>query len=258
MTFSDHFPRLLLILLLSLLTACSSLPGKKTAFGDGFEIGGGSIDDEDDASDEDADEDTDEEAERDEDDASDADRRAGTPARRIDRNAPLPRVLAPGAEADAKKAAPQYQQALQLMKAGRNEQALATFRSLTSQYPSLTGPALNQALILQKMGRLPEAAKVLKKAAYGPTRDPRVMNQLGVVSRQSGQFQEARQAYQAALRLAPNYDKAHYNLAILADLYLGDLPLAIAEFEKYQSLQEKRDRRVDGWLKDLRRRVAKQ
>ena len=98
---------------------------------------------------------------------------------------------------------------------------------------------------------------MLKKAAYGPTRDPRVMNQLGVVSRKLGQFQEARQAYQAALRLAPDYDKAHYNLAVLADLYLGDLPLAIAGFEKYQSLQATRDRRIDGWLKDLRRRVAK-
>ncbi len=251
MTFSDRLLCTALIVLTSLVTACSSLPGKDTAFGDGFEIGGGF----DNAN---ADDD-DESVVREKEEAADSadDDQGAVTGKRLASDAPLPKVLAPTAEADARKAGPQYQQALQLLRAGQTDQALAIFKSLTQQYPTLTGPALNQALILQKQGRLQDAVKVLKKAAYGPTRDPRVMNQLGVVSRQAGLFQDARQAYQAALRLAPGYDKAHYNLAVLADVYLGDLTLAIAEFEKYQSLQETRDKRVDGWLKDLRRRVAK-
>lgn len=166
----------------------------------------------------------------------------------------LPMVLAPGAEKDAKAAKSQYTQALAAIKNGNDEQALVLLRDISNRHPNLSGPLLNQAILLRKKGRLEEAQDLLKKSMLSPTQNPRVMNELGVVSRQLGNFKQAKSAYESAIRLAPGYDRPHYNLAVLADLYLGDAALAIKEFEMFQSLQEKRDKKVDGWLKELKRR----
>ncbi|CBL46602.1 Hypothetical protein HDN1F_30190 [gamma proteobacterium HdN1] len=171
--------------------------------------------------------------------------------------APIPLVIAPGAQKDAAKAESQYRQALTALNSGQEDQALVLLRDISNQYPNLSGPLLNQAILLRKKGRLEEARDLLQKSLLTPTQNPRVMNELGIVNRELGQMKQARAAYESAIRLAPSYDLPHYNLGVLADLYLQDLPLAIQEFEAYQALQETRDKRVDGWLKDLKRRVEK-
>ena len=51
--------------------------------------------------------------------------------------------------------------------------------------------------------------------------------------------------------------KAIYNLAILEELYLQDLPSALEHFRHYQSLQTEPEKKVRGWIKDLERRVPK-
>lgn len=168
----------------------------------------------------------------------------------------LPMVLAPGAEKDAKAAKSQYTQAMTALKAGNEDQALALLRDISNTHPNLSGPLLNQAILLRKKGRLKEAQELLKKSMTSQTQNPRVFNEMGVVSRELGNFNQAKSAYETAIRLAPGYDRAHYNLAVLADLYLNDPALAIKEFEMYQSLQDKRDKKVDGWLKELKRRAG--
>ncbi len=170
----------------------------------------------------------------------------------------LPMVLAPGAEKDAKAARAQYAQAMTALKSGNDDQALALLRDISNRHPNLSGPLLNQAVLLRKKGRLSEAEDLLKKSMTSPTQNPRIMNELGIVSRELGNFKQAKAAYESAIRLAPGYDRAHFNLAILADLYLNDTALAIKEFEMYQSLQETRDKKVDGWLKELKRRAGAQ
>lgn len=167
----------------------------------------------------------------------------------------LPLVLAPGAEKSAKAAKAQYAQAMAALHAGNEEQALVLLRDVSNRHPDLSGPLLNQAILLRKKGRLEEAQELLKKSMLSETQNPRVMNEMGVVSRELGNFKQAKNAYESAIRLAPGYDRPHYNLAVLADLYLNDKTLAIKEFEMYQSLQEKRDKKVDGWIKELKRRA---
>lgn len=197
----------------------------------------------------------------DEEDASDSDEQEtgdtakAAPAKKTQS---LPMVLAPGAEKDAKAARSQYAQAMTALKAGNDDQALVLLRDISNRYPNLSGPLLNQAILLRKKGRLTEAEDLLKKSMTSQTQNPRVMNELGVVSRELGNFKQAKAAYESAIRLAPGYDRAHYNLAVLADLYLNDTALAIKEFEMYQSLQETRDKKVDGWLKELKRRAGAQ
>ncbi len=56
--------------------------------------------------------------------------------------------------------------------------------------------------------------------------------------------------------MSPNYAKAHFNLGILAELYLQDLPLALTHYEAYQSTQTQANNTVAKWVIDLQKRTG--
>jgi hypothetical protein len=58
------------------------------------------------------------------------------------------------------------------------------------------------------------------------------------------------------LALSPNYAKAHFNLGVLAELYLQDLPLALTHYEAYQNTQTEADSTVAKWVIDLQKRTG--
>ena len=62
------------------------------------------------------------------------------------------------------RAAQQYAQALQLMKAGRNTDAELEFKQLVVAYPQFAGPQLNLGLLYLHDSRLPEAEAAFKAA----------------------------------------------------------------------------------------------
>lgn len=156
---------------------------------------------------------------------------------------------------EAQQARPRYEQALKKMRDGDLEAALLLFQELSAEFPTLSGPVVNQAIILRKQNKLEQAKAVLQKALLNKAQNPYLMNEMGLVYRQLGKFEAAKQAYLSAIRIEPNYDKAHYNLAVLADLYLHDPVLALEEFKIYQSLQTEPDKKVAGWLKEIERRI---
>ncbi|MCG8673041.1 MAG: tetratricopeptide repeat protein [Pseudomonadales bacterium] len=156
---------------------------------------------------------------------------------------------------EASKASGDYNRALDAMKAGSLQDALLLFQEIGARYPSLSGPIVNQAIILRQQGKLEQAKALLQKAILNKTQNPYLMNELGLINRELGKFEAAKQAYLSAIRIEPNYDKAHYNLAVLADLYLHDPVLAFNEFEAYQALQPTPNKKVAGWLKEIKRRI---
>ena len=115
----------------------------------------------------------------------------------------------------AQQATPRYQIALQKLKAGELENALLLFQELSAQFPSLSGPVLNQAIILRKQGKLKDAKSLLQQQLLNKVQNPYLMTELGIVNRELGNFEAAKQAYLAAIRMEPNYDKAHYNLSLI-------------------------------------------
>ncbi len=162
----------------------------------------------------------------------------------------------PEHEKQAKAAKGEFDRALLEMKKGNLDGALAQFRQLSAQYPALAGPVVNQAIILRKKGQLDAAHKLLQDGLLTHGRNPYFLNQLGVYSREMGQFKKAQASYESAIRIDANYAKAHYNLAVLADLYLHDTALALQEFQTYQKLLPEPDAKVAGWLKEIERRQA--
>lgn len=80
-------------------------------------------------------------------------------------------------------------------------------------------------------------------------------NNLALLLRERGQFREAVTLLQEGLRYSPDTADLHYNLAVIAELYLLDLELALAHYRKFRTLNEQEHQLVAGWIADLERRL---
>lgn len=170
-----------------------------------------------------------------------------------------PEITAP-LNADQKQLAgsllPDYERALAAMRLGQLDDAYALLGEVQAKAPGFTGPLLNQALIRIRQNKAADALELLKKAQAAGEKNPYVWNLTGYAEKQLGHFKAARAAYEKALELSPNYGKAHFNLAVLSDLYLPDLPYALKHYEAYQALQAQPDPTVAKWIIDLQKRTG--
>ncbi|MEE4252281.1 MAG: tetratricopeptide repeat protein [Alcanivoracaceae bacterium] len=184
-----------------------------------------------------------------------ADQRTGEAAAESDAEHIPPVPHDPAVQPIAIEAMPEYGRALQAMRSGELDKALVMFQSLASRYPQLSGPLVNQGIIRHQQKSYPEAEEVLRQALTVNSSNPYAHNALGLALREQGKFDEARKHYEAAITLDPKYARAHFNLGVLAELYLQDLPLALSHFRQYQALQRQLDQSVANWVADLERRV---
>jgi tetratricopeptide (TPR) repeat protein len=83
------------------------------------------------------------------------------------------------------------------------------------------------------------------------------LSQAGVELREKGQFDKARESYERAITLDPTYAPAILNLGILQDLYLGDAPAALLQYQRYLALSNPPDPRVSKWVAELKIRKDK-
>ena len=81
-------------------------------------------------------------------------------------------------------------------------------------------------------------------------------NQLGILLRNEGRFADAQAAYERALATDSDYGLAHYNLAVLLDVYLRREAEALEHYEIYQASLEQPNENVARWIVDLRRRLG--
>src|SRR6218665_1821109 len=149
-----------------------------------------------------------------------------------------------------------YAKALGLMSAGKDADALAILKAVANKAPQFSGPLVNEGLIYLRQQKYADAEKVLHNAIQVNARNPFAFNLLGVALREQGKFPDAEAAYDSALAIDPNYAKAHFNLGVLADLYMQDLPLALGHYQRYQTLQGKPDPVVATWIIDLKTRTG--
>ena len=81
------------------------------------------------------------------------------------------------------------------------------------------------------------------------------LNSQGIALRQQGEFDKAREAYEAALEADPAYANASLNLGVLHDLYLKHPAEAFALYNRYLTLTPAGDATVTKWVADLKNRV---
>jgi tetratricopeptide (TPR) repeat protein len=168
---------------------------------------------------------------------------------------------APGAKSSAStapvpdRAAQQYAQALNLMKAGRTSDAELELKQLALAYPEYAGPEVNLGLLYLRNSRYTEAEGAFKAAIQRNPDNAVANNELGIAERKLGKFAEAEAAYQRTIAIEPNYAPAYLNLGVLYDLYMSEPQKALEQFEHYLTLVGE-NKQVAGWVVELRKRVG--
>jgi Flp pilus assembly protein TadD len=114
---------------------------------------------------------------------------------------------------------------------------------------------IDLGIAYHRQGDLDVAEKYLLQALEFNANHPVAHNELGIVYRKTGRFAEAKQQYEAAIAIYPGYHHARRNLAILCDLYLGDLSCALNQYEAYMATVPA-DAEASMWITDLRNRMG--
>ena len=148
-----------------------------------------------------------------------------------------------------------YYEALNYLNEGQLERGIVILEEVAETAPQITAPRIDLGMAHHRNGDLEAAESNLLKALELNASHPVAHNELGIVYRKTGRFSEAKQHYEAAIAVYPGYHHARRNLAILCDLYLGDLNCALSQYEAYMATVPA-DEEASMWIADLRNRMA--
>tara|TARA_R110002167_G_scaffold295447_1_gene499987 strand:- start:161 stop:862 length:702 start_codon:yes stop_codon:yes gene_type:complete len=155
----------------------------------------------------------------------------------------------------------QFQGALALKQQGKLSQAKKQLVTLAEEHPELSGIWLQLALVSKQQNKddieqkREDMLEYLYKAVAANPLNYLAQNELALVLRQQGQFQQSLSHYELALKSWPAFAPAYLNRGILYDLYMGKKSLALAEYELYQALSNDDSRQLKGWIIDLQRQI---
>lgn len=148
-----------------------------------------------------------------------------------------------------------YASAVSAMRADNMQLAEAKFQKLAIDFPQYSGPHNNLGIIYFHEGKVEKAKAEFNKALELNPKSVVSLNHLGIISRGEGEFKKALEYYERALQINPDYPYVHLNLGILLELYMGKLPEALEHYKRYQELTKEEDKKVNGWIVDLERRI---
>jgi Flp pilus assembly protein TadD len=148
-----------------------------------------------------------------------------------------------------------YETALDYLGQGRHEEGVALLETVAAEAPKLSAPRIDLGIAHHRAGNLDAAETNLLLALESNPDQPIAHNELGIVYRKTGRITEARKSYEAALAIYPGYHYARRNLAVLCDLYLGDLNCALENYEAYMATVPSDDQAAM-WIADIRNRVG--
>jgi predicted TPR repeat methyltransferase len=127
---------------------------------------------------------------------------------------------------------------MQLHRAGRFEEAEATYRTLLRRRPNDPDVSHFLGVLLHQTGRSGEALRLINRAIVLAPTYPDAYNNLGNVLKELGRFEEAEAAYRRAIALRPDCADAYNNLGTVLRAE-GRVEEALAAYE--QAIARDRD-----------------
>ena len=153
-------------------------------------------------------------------------------------------------------AAQQFANATRAMRNKQWQQAETLLQQLVAQNTKLSGAYLNLGLVYRAQKEDKRAEQAFTDAINANHTNLDAYNQLAILQREQGRFNDAESNYKKALSIWPFHADSHRNIGILYDLYFGKNAEALAHFEAYQQLRGDGDKQVTGWIADLQRRLG--
>lgn len=118
--------------------------------------------------------------------------------------------------------------------AGRDEQALAAYKTLLAFAPTELHSLERAGIVALRLGRTAEAVPLLDRATAAAGVSWRAWNARGVAADRQGRWEEAQAAYERALTLAPGRAEIANNQG-WSNMLRGEWAAALAAFERAQA-----------------------
>lgn len=145
---------------------------------------------------------------------------------------------------------------IEAKKAWRNnnsKKAEQKLKVISKKDPTLSGPWVMLGEMADEAKKYTKAQEYYAKALSINSQNVNGYLALAVSQRKMGKFNLAQNTLVKALMLWPDFPEAHYNLAILYDIYLNKTELAQKHLEAFLFLDEG-DQAAQNWFKELAER----
>lgn len=149
-----------------------------------------------------------------------------------------------------------FVEALTYMKQKKVREAEAAFMSLANDFPDFSGTQTNLGILFAKTNRRDAAIAAFTRAATLNGENASAFNWLGILNREAGNFERARQSYEKAISIRPDYAAAQLNLGLLHDDHLKRPTEAVTHYKEYQRITGGKDLRVLPWIAELEAQIA--
>lgn len=146
----------------------------------------------------------------------------------------------------------QYNRAISYLERDKFDQAESIFINFTQNRPDLAGPWANLALIEFKRGNIDAAEKLTINALKKNPDMAQALNLSGLIEKEKGNIKQALLRFQQAIQHDGDYAIAHYNLALLYDVYLQNIVEAVKHYQHYLKIINYSDEQTVNWLEELK------
>ena len=150
-----------------------------------------------------------------------------------------------------------FVEALDLMKQKKTTEAEAAFMALTRDFPEFSGPQANLGILFAKSKRRDAAIAAFTRAATANGQNASAFNWLGILNREAGNFPRAKESYEKAISVKPDYAAAHLNLGLLYEESLKQPTEAVKHYREYYRINGGKDLRVLPWIAEIEARQPK-
>jgi len=145
-----------------------------------------------------------------------------------------------------------YKKAVLTLNNKQLDQAETLFLKMSKVQPDMAGSWANLALIRLKKNDLNGAKEYIGIALDKNPNMPQALNLAGNIALRENRLNNAKTYFELAIKNKSNYALAHYNLALIYDIYLQDIPLAVQHYELYLQYSTQPDKSTEKWIKGLK------